>query len=101
MCVDVSLIPLLGRTNTAVRKVTRLGGLAVRLDAAAFVERDLAVVACARGGGAVFYFCAREFAFDVCGVDAGFGCCWRRRLVGVWWCGRGRRMGWYGMGGWG
>jgi len=74
MCVDVSLIPLLRRTDTTVGKVTRLGGLAVRLDAATFVERDLAVVACARGGGAVFYLRAGEFAFDVCGVDAGFGC---------------------------
>jgi len=75
MCVNVSLVPLLRRTDTTVGKVTRLGGLTVRLDAATLVERDLAVVACARGGRAVFYFRAGEFAFDVCGVDAGFGCC--------------------------
>ena len=73
-----------------MRKVTRLGRLAVRLDRTSLVKRDLAVVACARGGGAVFYLGAGEFAFDVGGVDAGFGC-WRgvsRVLVG----GR-RRMG--------
>ena len=90
MCVHIRLIPLLRRTNTTVRTVTRLGRLTVRLDAAALVERDLAVVACARGGRAVFYLGAGEFAFDVGGVDAGFGC-WRgvsRVLVG----GR-RRMG--------
>ena len=75
MCVHIRLIPLLRRTNTTVRKVTRLGRLTVRLDAAALVERDLAVVACARGGRAVFYLGAGEFAFDVGGVDAGFGCC--------------------------
>jgi len=76
MCVHIRLIPLLRRTNTTMRKVTRLGRLAVRLDGTSLVKRDLAVVACARGGGAVFYLGAGEFTFDVGGVDAGFGC-WR------------------------
>jgi hypothetical protein len=73
--MNISLIPLLGRTNTAVSKVTRLGRLAVGLDGTALVERDLAVVACAAGGRAVFYLCAGEFALYVCRVDAGFGGC--------------------------
>lgn len=70
MCVNICLIPLLGRTHTTVGKVTRLGRLAVGLDAASLVKRDLAVVACAAGGRAVFYFGAGELALDVCGVNA-------------------------------
>jgi len=75
MRMNIRLIPLLRRTHTTVCEITRLGRLTVGLDAAALVKRDLAVVACARGGGAVFYLGAGEFAFDVGGVDAGFGCC--------------------------
>jgi hypothetical protein len=80
--LDVSLIPLLGRANTSVSKVTRLGRLAVGLDGATLVERDLAVVACATGSRAVCDFCAGELALYVCGVNAGFGGCESRLVKG-------------------
>ena len=84
MSVHVSLIPVLGRTNTTVRKVAGLGRLAVGLNAATLVERDLAVVACAAGSRAVLDLCAGELALYVCGVDAGFDGCGREVLVFVW-----------------
>lgn len=71
-------------------KVTGLGRLTVGLDGTTLVERNLAVVASAAGSGAVFYFCARELALYVCGVDAGFGGCEGVELVGVFvrWVGK-------------
>jgi hypothetical protein len=81
MVLDVRLIPLLGCAHTAISKVSRLGRLAIGLDGATLVERNLAVVAGAAGGGAVCYLGAREFAFYVCCVDAGFGGCGGGRWV--------------------
>jgi hypothetical protein len=72
VCLDILLIPCLRRTNTTLREVAGLGGLAVGLDGSALVQRDLAVVACAAGRRAVCDFSARELALYVCAVDTGF-----------------------------
>lgn len=72
MVLHILLIPRLGRTDTPMCKVRSLGRLPVGLDGAAFFEGDLAVVACAAGGGAVCYRCAGKAAFYRGGVDAGF-----------------------------
>ena len=69
------LVPRLGRAHTPMSEISRLGRLAVWLDRAAFVERDVAVVACAAGRGPVLYRCACEPAFYGCRVDAGFEVC--------------------------
>jgi len=69
------LVPRLGRAHTSMSEISSLGRLAVGLNRAAFVERDLAVVACAAGRRPIFYRCACEPAFYGCRVDAGFEGC--------------------------
>lgn len=55
-----------GRVWTVQHSISRLG-----ICVAAFLERDLAVVACARGAGAVYHVCAGELVAHGF-VNAGF-----------------------------
>ena len=64
-----------GRVWTVQHSISRLG-----ICVAAFLERDLAVVACARGAGAVYHVCARELVAHGF-VIAGFpGWSWVQRV---------------------
>ena len=66
------LIPRLRRAHASMCEISSLCSLPVWSNRAAFVEGDLAVVACAAGSGPVLYRCACETGFYGCGVDAGF-----------------------------